>query len=300
MATVSDASSPPPPATPAPTPALPGRRLPILPVQAGLLALIVGLAIFGPGDLQYKMDVLGFGVCHQLLSHSFIIGGHALPVCARCTGIYLGAVVGMGLLFWLRPRTQGLPSSAMMGVLVFMFLTMAADGLNSTFQSLPGGQGLWETTNTLRIITGTLAGTAIAFFLYPMFNSAFWRRDLLSDEPSLDRPFELFGYGAALAVLVGLTLSSDGDAGAGVVYWIIALTSMTGLLLLLTLANTMIITLILRREGQIGSWQAALTPLLLALLLTIIELLLLSAARGELSLLIGPLPPGMPTIPGVR
>ena len=206
----------------------------------------------------------------------------------------------MGLLFWLRPRTQGLPSSAMMAVLVFMFMTMAADGLNSTFQALPGGQGLWETTNTLRVITGTLAGTAIAFFLYPMFNSAFWRSDLLSDEPSLDRPFELFGYGAALAVLVGLALSSDGDAGAGVVYWILALTSIAGLLLLLTLANTMILTLIMRREGQIASWQAALTPLLLALLLAILELLLLAAARGELSLLIGNLPPGMPTVPGVR
>ena len=292
MASTSEPSAPDQPLT--------GRRLPIQPVQAGLVAVILGLAIFGPGDLQYKMDVLGFGVCHQLLSHSFIIGGHALPVCARCTGIYLGAVVGMGLLFWLRPRTQGLPSSAMMAVLVFMFMTMAADGLNSTFQALPGGQGLWETTNTLRVITGTLAGTAIAFFLYPMFNSAFWRSDLLSDEPSLDRPFELFGYGAALAVLVGLALSSDGDAGAGVVYWILALTSIAGLLLLLTLANTMILTLIMRREGQIASWQAALTPLLLALLLAILELLLLAAARGELSLLIGNLPPGMPTVPGVR
>ncbi len=279
-----------------------GRRLPIQPVQAGLLAFIVGLAIFGPGTLQYKMDVLGFGVCHQLLSHSFIIGGHALPVCARCTGIYLGAVVGMGLLLWLRPRAQGLPSSAMMSVLVLMFLTMAADGLNSTFQALPGGQGLWDTTNTLRLITGTLAGTAISFFLYPMFNSAFWRSDLLSDEPSLDRPFELFGYGAALAVLVGLTLSADGDAGADAVYWIISLASMTGLLLLLTLANTMIVTLVTRREGQIASWQAAVTPLLIAFTLALVELLLLSAGRGELSLIvgIGNLPPGMPTIPGVR
>lgn len=284
----------------APDQPIAGRRLPIQPVQAGLLVFIVGLAIFTPGDLQYKMDVLGFGVCHQLLSHSFIIGGHVLPVCARCTGIYLGAVVGMGLLLWLRPRAQGFPSAAMMGVLVFMFLTMAADGLNSTFQALPGTSGLWDTTNTLRIVTGTLAGTAISFFLYPMFNSAFWRQDLLSDEPSLDRPFELFGYGAALAVLVGLTLSSDGDTGAGVVYWIIALTSMTGLLLLLTLANTMIVTLVMRREGQIASWQAAVTPLLIAFVLAICELLLLAAGRGELSLLIGNLPPGMPTIPGVR
>lgn len=274
----------------------PGRWLPL-----GLLAGILGLIFLTPGSLEYKLDVLGFGVCHQIVSHSFTIGGHPLPVCARCTGIYLGAMVGLGLLTLLRPRAAGLPSPLMITVLVIMFLTMAADGVNSTFQSLPGGSGLWETTNVLRIFTGTLAGTAVAFFLYPLFNSAFWRPDLVRDEPAVDRPFELFGYGVALAVLVGLTLANDGDTGGIVVYWVIALTSVTGMLLLLTLANTMLVTLVTRRAGMIGSWQAALTPLLIALGLAILELLLLAYLRGELVLLIGSaLPPGMPAAPGVR
>src|SRR5436190_23467383 len=93
---------------------------PLQPVQLGLLALIVGLAVFGPGTLQYKLDVLGFGVCHQLVSHSFVIGGHPLPVCARCTGIYLGALVGLLMLWWLRPRAQGLPAPPMISLLVFL------------------------------------------------------------------------------------------------------------------------------------------------------------------------------------
>ncbi len=285
------------------TTGVPRARRGLPPAQAvpvGLLALILALAIFGPGSLQYKLDVLGFGVCHQLVSHSFVIGGHPLPVCARCTGIYLGAVTAAGLLLVLRPRAQGLPSPLMISLLVLLFLTMAADGFNSTFQSLPGGQGLWETTNTLRIVTGTLAGVSIMFFLYPMFNSAFWRRELLSDEAVIDRPFELFGYGVAAAVLVALAVSSDGDAGAGVVYWVVSLASIGGMLLLLTLANTMIVMLVTHREGRIASWQAALTPLTIALALAILELILLATLRGDLSLLIGNLPPGMPTAPGVR
>lgn len=284
-----------------PVSAIPRRPAPVGWLPVGLLAGILALIVVTPGSLQTKLDVLGFGVCHQIVSHSFTIGGHPLPVCARCTGIYLGALVGLGLLTLLRPRATGLPSPLMLTVLGVMFLSMAADGVNSTFQSLPGGSGLWETTNVLRIFTGTLAGVAVAFLLYPLFNMAFWRRELVQDEPSIDRPFELFGYGAALAVLVGLTLANDGDTGGTVVYWVIALASVSGMLLLLTMANTMIVTLVTRREGLIGSWQAALTPLLIALILAILELLLLAYFRGQLVLLIGvPLPPGMPAVPGVR
>ena len=269
-------------------------------VPLGLLAVILALAIFGPGSFESKLDVLGFGVCHQMVSHSFVIGGHPLPVCARCSGIYLGAFTGLGLLLLLRPRAQGLPAPIMLSILLLMFLTMAADGVNSTFQSLPGGAGLWETTNTLRIITGTLAGVAMSFLLYPLFNNAFWRRELLSDEAVIDRPFELFGYGVAAAVLVALALSSDGDAGAIVVYWVLALASTAGLLLLLTLANTMIVTLVTRREGLIASWQAALLPLTIALALAILELLLLAYLRGQLATALGMVAGDMPVLPGVR
>jgi uncharacterized membrane protein len=38
-----------------------------------------------PGSLKYTLDFLGFGVCHQLSSHSLFIAGHQLPLCARCS-----------------------------------------------------------------------------------------------------------------------------------------------------------------------------------------------------------------------
>ena len=187
-----------------------------------------------------------------------------------------------------------------------MFLTMAADGLNSTAQSLPGGHGLWETTNLLRVVTGALAGISIVFFLYPLFNSAFWRQG--SDgaqalaEPVLEHPFELFGYGAAVAVAVGLALSADGDPTLGWAYWPLALIGIGGLLLLLTLSNTLIVTIVTRREGQISTRLAALTPLALALGLAVAELLLLAELRGALAGLLpaSAFPAGMPLLPGVR
>jgi uncharacterized membrane protein len=36
---------------------------------------------------------IGHMICHQLPLRSFHLWGAALPVCARCTGIYLGAAV---------------------------------------------------------------------------------------------------------------------------------------------------------------------------------------------------------------
>src|SRR5262249_39380666 len=38
---------------------------------------------------------IGSIVCHQLPGRSFHLWGRQLPVCARCTGIYLGAAVAV-------------------------------------------------------------------------------------------------------------------------------------------------------------------------------------------------------------
>ena len=38
---------------------------------------------------------LGSVVCHQIPERSFYWGAVQFPVCARCTGLYLGGVVGM-------------------------------------------------------------------------------------------------------------------------------------------------------------------------------------------------------------
>lgn len=38
--------------------------------------------------------IAGSFICHQIADRSFHIAGVQLPVCARCTGLYLGAAVG--------------------------------------------------------------------------------------------------------------------------------------------------------------------------------------------------------------
>jgi uncharacterized membrane protein len=78
-------------------------------------AAIIPLAAFaasrpqGP-SLAYAFALgayaIGHVICHQLPARSFQLWGAVLPVCARCTGIYVGAAV-VSAAMWTRPRTPG-------------------------------------------------------------------------------------------------------------------------------------------------------------------------------------------------
>lgn len=52
-----------------------------------------------PGDLSFRaaaaVYLAGGVVCHQQASRSFHLAGVQLPVCARCTGVYGGAALGL-------------------------------------------------------------------------------------------------------------------------------------------------------------------------------------------------------------
>ena len=38
---------------------------------------------------------VGAVICHQRPERSFFLDGHQLPVCARCTGLYLSGAIGL-------------------------------------------------------------------------------------------------------------------------------------------------------------------------------------------------------------
>src|SRR5690349_22959280 len=73
----------------------------------GLLALV----IFLPGaTLLDRLRWLDSGVCAQMPTHTFYPGGERLPLCSRNTGIYLGFIVTLILLYSTgRGRAQQLP-----------------------------------------------------------------------------------------------------------------------------------------------------------------------------------------------
>lgn len=81
--------------------------------------------------------------CHQMADHSFFYKGKQFPVCARCTGVFIGqvlAIIFMSIAFVVNPIIS-----------ISILLIMGADWFVQYI-------GLLESTNTRRLITGLLGG----------------------------------------------------------------------------------------------------------------------------------------------
>ena len=84
------------------------------------------------------MEIIWFflsGVCHQIPERSLHFGGQPLPLCARCTGTFLGALTGL-LVLWAigHGRRSRLPGPWTFGLLGLLVGVWGLDGLNSFAQ----------------------------------------------------------------------------------------------------------------------------------------------------------------------
>ena len=220
-------------------------------------------------EIHSFLDILtlfGAGVCGQIPSHSFIIGGRQLPLCARCTGTYLGALLGFwGLAVLKRQRASGLPPSGILASLISFIVLWGIDGLNSFLDLLPNFPSLYEPHNLLRLITGILQGLALSIIVYPLFSFLLWKE---ADAAGAIRNWRELGYLLLPAALLTWIVQTQ----AGFLLYPVATLSILGELAMLTLVNTMVILIVTRRESKAASWRDALLPLLLGLLAAFFEI----------------------------
>lgn len=250
-----------------------------LPGLAALL-LVLNLTVFlsaTPGGLLRKTDMVGYAVCHQIASHSFALSGRQLPLCARCTGTFLGALVGLtGQAFVLRRRrAAAFPSSPVLAILLGFTLSWIADGANS-YLDLIGGASLYEPTNTLRLITGTSNGLTMSALVYPIVNVSLCRFPI--DRPALRGLRDLAVLILMESLLVLVILS-----GWDVLLYPIALLSAAGVLALLTSVNSVIATVVLRRENSVETWRQSVVPIALGLALSLIQIGVIDLIRYALT-----------------
>lgn len=101
------------------------------------------------------LERMGSAVCHQMAERSFIWGDGKMPLCARCTGIYIGVFFALCFFLWKKRLEGNKPFSTKQIVLTLCcILPVAADGFCSYI-------GLWESNQFLRILTGCLIGAVI-------------------------------------------------------------------------------------------------------------------------------------------
>lgn len=96
--------------------------------------------------------------CHQKSERSFFIKGNQMPVCARCTGIFLGVFFGLGISLFIMVRIDNNVHKKILKLFFVGYLLLAID---VTGQSV----GLWHSINAVRILSGILAGSSFGFIL---------------------------------------------------------------------------------------------------------------------------------------
>ncbi len=106
---------------------------------------------------------LGRAVCHQLPERSLGFGCCGiLPVCSRCTGIFLGVLVSHVYLYFYPNKGKTIPLLPVSLALVALMVPLAIDGLTSYL-------GLRETTNLIRLATGLGLGLSLPLLYMPLF-----------------------------------------------------------------------------------------------------------------------------------
>ena len=112
----------------------------------GLVFLSIGILLLGwllntPAGLLGKADALGYAVCHRIDLRSFHLGDRQLPLCVRCSGMYLGAMLGLTYQAFTRKRVGGFPPRSVWAVYAAFILAFALDGVNSYLHLFPGVTG---------------------------------------------------------------------------------------------------------------------------------------------------------------
>jgi uncharacterized membrane protein len=281
---------------PSSPPEKPRQRVSLIPgfVVAAAVAAFAIFLLVTPGEmLDYtgdwflaKTQMVGYAVCHQIVKHTFIIG-RPLPLCARCTGTFIGALVGFfgQAVVLRRRRAVEFPPILVVVVLVTFTLLWAADGLNSllateglntTIVAVFHVRNLYEPLQELRLATGALNGLTMSALVYPAFNATMWRKFL--PERAV-RGLRDLGLLVLLELgMVGVVLSLVLISLPWTIYPLAFLGAL-GVLTLLTSVNTMLVLIAVQRENTVGNWRAALIPLLAGFTVSLIQIAAISVVR---------------------
>lgn len=234
-----------------------------------------------PHSVLGKADLVGFAVCHRIPERSFILAGRQLPLCARCTGTFLGALLGLAVMLVLgRRRASSLPPVPVLGLLLVFMGVWAFDGLNSYLGLYPGAPQLYQPQNWLRLATGFLEGLALMIFVLPLLNFSLWRDP--KPEPVIRNLVEML----AILPLVGLLILVI-QAEIDLLLYPLAIASSLGVVVLLTMIDTILAVVVLRREGAARSWRQLVVPVTAGLALAILQISALSLLRAYLTVKFG-------------
>jgi len=239
----------------------------------GLFLIAVFLAS-PPHDLPGKACFVASGICHRLPDHSLFFGGRQSPLCARCTGTYLGLFLAVLFLMAKGKLKCGLfPPFKVSLIMAGFLLLWGIDGLNSFADFWRGEPLLYPPANWLRLATGFFYGLCWGGWFVPIFNSLMFRNPYpcRSVENFWELAF-LASLGAGLVGLVGKEWPF--------LFYPTAFLSLVGPLLLLGAINALLLKLAFNLHPDGVEEGREIFPLYLAGIgLSLVEILAINLVR---------------------
>lgn len=246
----------------------------ILAILAAAVIFITWLALTPPG-LMGKEDAVGYAVCHRIADRSYFFGSRQMPLCSRCTGMYLGAFAGL-IYLGRKGRRGGFPPKLILMVLGFLALLFVIDGVNSFTDIFPGIPQLYAPMNWLRLITGTMLGILIPAALIPVFHQTVWTE--VDSTPIINTWLDLL---QVLAIALALALAAL--SGNILLLYPVAFISSATVLAVLTITYSVVWTMVQRKDNQYRILSEYRFNLLLGFITAVAQIALLDLIRYSMT-----------------
>jgi uncharacterized membrane protein len=114
----------------------------------------------GQLTLSRAVGAAGALVCHQRVERSFMIGGRPMPVCARCTGLYVSGAAGALAAWLVLPRMPRRTRAAILAAAVPTVITIVVEWA-----------GLAEPGNVARAMAALPLGAACGWMFVRMLRA---------------------------------------------------------------------------------------------------------------------------------
>jgi uncharacterized membrane protein len=203
---------------------------------------------FAPDGLLGKMDAVGYAVCHRIDARSFHLGERAIPLCARCSGMQLGTLLGLAYqAIWGR-KGKFPPKKILIVLSVFAFF-FVVDGVNSYLNFIPMLPSVYASSNWLRLVTGTGLGLGLAAIIFPIFNQTIWKDWEYS---SALENWKVFLGLIGLAILLDIAILSENP----LVLYPLAILSGLAVLVVLSLCYTLLLVMAFKKDNQFLTWKS--------------------------------------------
>ena len=244
------------------------------------LLVLIGWGIETPSGLFGKADAVGYAVCHRISQRSFHIGDRQLPLCARCTGMYLGAMTGLVFQLVVGYKRSKLPHWNVLVILGMLAAAFGIDGLNSYIFLIktvsPGAlvniPNLYVPNNALRVLTGSGMGLAMVLMLLPAFNQTVWAD---GEERAVFPNLKLFTLLLSITLALDLLVLTESP----LVLYPTALLSTIGVVVLLTMVYCMVWVMLMRLDNSFTNYSQLWLPLLAGLTIAMIQTSAIDAMR---------------------